>query len=145
MNDGLGFKNFIEWKKFDAYGNLVDSGKLENQVQTKVKESVIDALDTGTMTALQGLGVGTWTGASAASDNLMTFSTASVPTQTQPTATSLLNVSLFTGITGTITEAGLFSTTACTSGMYFYNGALSVALAPTDTLQLSWTVNCTGT
>ena len=143
MKDGFGFKNTVEWKKFDADGILVDSGKEYNQVQTLVKQRVIDALDTGSTTQIQGMAVGTGTGqgvgdaalASKASDE-----------NTNPTdgGTSLECVASFTGITGTVTEAGLFDSTGCTDDMYFYDDGLSVALTSGDTLQITWTVNCTG-
>lgn len=147
MKDGLGFTNRIDWKKFNADGLLVDSGILENQVQTLVKERVIDALDTGTLTTeIVAMAVGTGTGQNAAAAALASkASDENLSSQTQPTATSLQNVASFTAITGTITEAGLFDATACTDDMYFYNGGLSVALTASDTLQITWTINCTGT
>lgn len=147
MKESLGFKNIVEWQKIDAEGHVVDSGMVENQVQTLVKERVIDALDTGTLTsAIVAMAVGTSSGANAAAAALVSkASDEDLSAQTQPTSTSLQNVASFTNITGTITEAGLFDATGCTDDMYFYNDGLSVALTATDTLQITWTVNCTGT
>ena len=147
MKEALGFKNIVEWKKIDSGGNVVDSGILENQVQTLVKERVIDALDTGTLTsAIAAMAVGTGTNQDAAAAALASkASDEDLSAQTQPTSTSLQNVASFTKITGTITEAGLFDATGCTDDMYFYNDGLNVALTATDTLQITWTVNCTGT
>jgi len=147
MNDGLGFKNKVEWKKFNASGELVDSGVLHNQVQTLVKERVIDALDTGTLNAaVTAMAIGTGTGQSASSAALASkASDEDLSAQTQPTATSLQNVASFTAVTGTVTEAGLFDASGCTDDMYFYNDGLSVALTSSDTLQITWTINCTGT
>jgi len=146
MNDGLQFKNTVEWKKFDANGNLIDSGIHENQVQTLVKERVIDALDTGTLTSpIAAMAIGTGTGQAVSDAALASKSSdEDLSSQTQPTATSLENVASFTGVTGTITEAGLFDASGCADDMYFYDDSLSVALTSSDTLQITWTINCTG-
>lgn len=148
MKDGLGFKNKIEWKAIHADGTVFDTGVVYNQVQTLVKEEVIDALNDDASFAgdIIEMAVGTSTGqgaADAALASLVSYETLS--SQTQPTSTSLQNVASFTNISNTVTEAGLFYVTGCASGMYFYNDGLSVALTASDTLQITWTVNCTGT
>lgn len=145
--DGLGFENIIKWKAWHKDGSVFAEGEKHNQVQTLVKESVIDALDTGSMNAIIEMAIGTASGASASSTHLWSQSSYEDITggQTQPTSTSLQNVGSFTNVSGTITEAGLFSVTGCASGMYFYDDGLNVTLSASDTLQITWTVNCTGT
>jgi hypothetical protein len=144
----INFTEHIRWKKINKDGVVVDSGEvIHNQVQTLVKEEVIDALndDTTYLGDIVAMGVGTGTGQNAAAAALATKVSDEDCSQSQPTATSLKNTASFTGITGTVTEAGLFPASVCTANMYFYNGGLSVALTSSDTLQIEWTINCTGT
>ena len=146
MNDGLKLKNIVKWEKFDKDGNLVESGVHENQVQTLVKERVIDALETGSLTSpITAMAIGTGSGVGVSGTGLASkASNEDLSSQTQPTGTSLENVASFTGVSGTITEAGLFDASGCTDDMYFYDDGLSVTLTSSDTLQITWTINCTG-
>jgi len=145
INSGIAFEGKIEYTLFDKDGNVKDDGVIKNQVQDLLMQRVIDAIDGGTMTALQGMAVGTGTGqavtdsalASKASDEDITGG------QTQPTATSLQNVGTFTSITGTVTEAGLFDDAACTDDMYCYDDSLNVVMTSSDSLQITWTISCT--
>ena len=145
INDGIGFQGKIEYTLFDENGNVKDYGIIHNQVQTLVRERVIDALDTGTFgTEIVAMAVGTGDNQSVNAAALASkVSDEDLTSQTQPTSTTLQNVATFRSITGTIKEAGLFDASACTSDMYFYNDSLNVVMTSSDSLQITWTISCT--
>jgi len=149
INSGIGFEGKIEYILFDEDGNIKDEGVIKNQVQNLLMEEVINAIDTGTMPALAGMAVGTYSGSDigVASDHLHSKVSDEDITggQTQPTAYSLQNVGTFTSITGTIVEAGLFDAAGCADDMYCYDDSLNVVMTSSDSLQITWTISVTST
>jgi len=141
IHDPLCLTDTIDYILWDKDGRVKDQGHLVNQVQTLCKEIVVDALDTGTITAINWMAVGTGAGQNVAAAALSSKVSNEVLTaQTQPTSVTLQNVTTFTAITGTVTEAGLFNVAACTSGMQTYTDSLNVVMTSSDTLQLTWTI-----
>jgi len=150
INDGIGFQGKIEYTLFDENGNVKDYGIIHNQVQTLVRERVIDALDTGTFgTEIVAMAVGygdqggTYNGSVGSAHLWSKASDEDLTSQTQPTSTTLQNVATFRSITGTIKEAGLFDASACADDMYFHNHTLNVVMTASDSLQITWTISCT--
>jgi len=144
MKDGLSFHNTVKYTLYDENGIVKETGISENQTQDNVLTMVINAIDGGTCSDVVAMAVGTGTGAGVASDNLNSSAsnedTGAGVGSGSPEDTMVFSAT-FTSITGTVTEAGLFPTTAADIYMMFYDDSLSVALTATDSLQIDWTVS----
>ena len=148
INEGLKFTGILEWKHWDGNNNLINEGIIYNQIQNELFQEAIDALQGGTWdNPVVAMGIGTGTGQNVA-DTVLASIVSDVAggeglTMSQPSATQLQAVGMFTDIrnTPTITEASLNGDSSASDHMYTYNDGLSVSIGGTsDTLQITWTV-----
>lgn len=147
-SDGLSFKGLVEWKSFDPEGNLKEEGTVFNTIQDTLTGAVIDAIDTGAMSDVDSMAIGTGSGQNRAATGLQSYasyedSTGSHWSESQPSATQFRAIATFTCTAGggwTITEAGIFLDAGGATGMATYDDSLSVALSQNDTLQITWTI-----
>ena len=145
MNDGIRLVGKLEYVAKNKDGEIIGTGFYYNAIQEDLLEGLIDGLDTGTMSDIDCMAIGTGTGQGLADTTLSSYasyeSNASSFGKSQTSATVLSSQATFTATAAwTITEAGLFTDGTGAAGMFTYNDGLSQALTSGDTLQITWTV-----
>jgi hypothetical protein len=145
--DNLGFKNLVEWKRYDSNGNLVHSGQSYNTTQDNFIQGICDLLynDGAINCSLAGIAIGTGTGQNAAADALSAKVSDEALSAAELTdnGTNVVAEVTFTNRSGgswSIEEAGMGGVADVTSDMLFYNDTISESLGDGDTLTITWTV-----
>jgi hypothetical protein len=106
----LKLKGRAEIKYFDGNGNLVDTFNFDNLVVNNGLGYIIDRIQSNSPATASILKIGTGTNAASAGDTDLQTALATVNgTNSQPSATTSRTVATFTGVTGTVTEYGLFA------------------------------------
>ena len=141
MKDSFGIYGTLHYTLYDNKGNIKDEGTIRNQIQDDLREAIVDALETGSMTAVTAMAIGTGNSQASSDTVLSSKSSDEDITPSQPSADQFKAEASFTNVTATITEAGLFPTSACDANMYTYNDGLNVVMTSSDTLALDWTID----
>ena len=146
-NDTINIKGKFILKKFDADGKLVDKREVDNVITNMGKQEVaglICADQASSYTAFDYIAVGTGTTAASASDTALEAETSREAATGTLTTTSVTNdtmqlVASFTGISATITEAGVFN--ASSGGTMLARQTFSgISLTSSDTLEVTYKV-----
>ena len=147
-----GLRGYIRYQAWHEDGTLFYEHETHNQIQEDLNAAVIDALDysthAGSAPSINGMAIGTGANPGEAATGLTSMGTWECSDGThfstsQATESAVAIVATFTGWAGTVAEAGLFNTTT-PSGLFAWDGSISVTLATSDSLQVTWTVTCDG-
>lgn len=140
LHDNTSIRGKLNIKVWNENGDLTEDYTLKNTVTALGDAHVADQMSDQGNAAMSHMAVGTGTGGTTTLTTENTRSALSSTTQgTAGDDNDVIYVASFTGITGTITEAGIFND-ATVGVMMVYNEALSQLLGASDTLQITWTV-----
>lgn len=138
--EGIPMKDNMKVEVFDKNGHLKSVQYVKNTVTALGDAHVADQMSDGGNAAMSHMAVGTGTGGTTTLNAENTRVALTSTTQgTGASDNDVVYVASFTGITGTITEAGIFND-ASAGTMFVYNESLSQLLGASDTLQITWTV-----
>lgn len=121
-------------------GELIADYEKKNTVTALGDAHVADQLSDQGNAAMSHMAVGTGTGGTTTLNTETTRVALDSTTQgTGGNDNDVIYVATFTGISATITEAGVFNDVSAGT-MFIYNASLSQLLTSGDTLEITWTV-----
>lgn len=135
-------KNMVSWVLYDEHGNIKDSGKTMNQVQTAHKSALATQTDS-TPAYATGIYGFMWVGTGAVGGVGATDLTTPVAGGRQAVTTStsaaavVTTVATITGIGAAVTEVGAFITNAGADMMC--TAALVCTMVAADSIVITWT------
>lgn len=140
MQEGIKLSGLINIKVYDGAGNLIADYSKKNEVKTAGLYHVADQMSDQGEAAMSHMAIGTGTGGTTALNTEVSRNALTSKSQgSGGDANKVTYIASFTGVTGTIKEAGILN--AASGGTLFvYNDSLSQALSSSDTLQITWTV-----
>lgn len=140
LYDGQSIRGNTHIRVIDANGKITADYDVGNTVTALGDAHVADQMSDQGNAAMSHMAVGTGTGGTTTLNAEDTRVALDSTTQgTGGDDNDVVYVASFTGITGTITEAGIFND-ASAGTMFVYNASLSQLLGASDTLQITWTV-----
>ena len=153
INGTYGIKGEVRAIAWHEDGTVFYEHVEHNQIQNALLNAVADwiATSVASPSSVSSMAIGTGSGQTEADttlDSMGTWENAQTITgsegshwsesQSTPSATAF--VSTFTGWAGTVSESGLFGAPSGLAAMYAYDTSISVTLATTDSLQITWTI-----
>jgi len=150
MKDDFGIHGNIKYELFDEHGNLKYIYVTNNDI-TVLHDAVVAAKirdpASSTVTTYGFIDLGTSTGGTTASTDLVAAhgdarigiskATSAGAADNDVVVTAFIPAGSFTG---TLTEAGLFRTSAANPDMMCYDDSISIVKAAGDTLGVTWTI-----
>jgi hypothetical protein len=140
FDDSISCVGNVKIKVLDQDGKVKEERDLKNLVVSTGLNYICSRMKDATATAMSHMAIGTGTTAAAAGDTALgTQLDIQTTTTTVSTNTIEYVASFGTGLTGAVTESGIFN--ASSSGTMLCRVVFSaVNLSSTDTLQVTWTL-----
>jgi len=141
FDDSISCLGNVKIKVLDQDGKVKEERDLKNLVVSTGLNYICSRMKDATATAMSHMAIGTGTTAAAAGDTALgsQLDIQSLTSTTVSTNTIQYVASFGTGLTGAVTESGIFN--AASSGTMLCRVVFSaVNLSSTDTLQVTWTL-----
>lgn len=141
FDDSISCVGNVKIKVLDQDGKVKEERDLKNLVVSTGLNYICSRMKDATATAMSHMAIGTGTTAAAAGDTALgtQLDIQSLTSTTVSTNTIAYVASFGTGLTGAVTESGIFN--AASAGTMLCRVVFSaVNLSSTDTLQVTWTL-----